>query len=91
MSNTATLTHDLLTEEDFLTPQSADELINHQNPAVPQEAYLRSAISRSYYARSGAERYFRINRWPPRFRDRFVQAVDFEKSASVIAVCRLAS
>jgi hypothetical protein len=32
--------------------QLADELINHQNPAVPQEAYLRSAISRSYYAYS---------------------------------------
>jgi len=29
--------------------QLADELIKHQNPAIPQEAYLRSAISRSYY------------------------------------------
>jgi len=30
--------------------QLAHELIQHQNPAIPQEAYLRSAISRAYYA-----------------------------------------
>jgi len=30
--------------------QLADELIKHQNPAIPQEAYWwRSAVSRSYY------------------------------------------
>jgi len=29
--------------------QLADELIKHQNPAISQQAYLRSAISRAYY------------------------------------------
>lgn len=29
--------------------QLADELIKHQNPAISQEAYFRSAISRAYY------------------------------------------
>jgi len=29
--------------------QLADALIKHQTATVPQEAYLRSAISRSYY------------------------------------------
>ncbi len=28
----------------------ADELLKHQNPAISQEAYLRSAISRAYYS-----------------------------------------
>lgn len=29
--------------------QLAGELLKHPQPAIPQEAYLRSAISRSYY------------------------------------------
>ncbi len=42
--------------------QLADELINHQRTAKFQEAYLRTAVSRSYYGVFCIARNFLVNR-----------------------------